>query len=276
MAFQIITLMENTSPTDCLAAEHGLSLLIQGEGRKVLYDTGASPRFLLNAKNLGVDLHGLDALVLSHGHYDHTGGAAALLAGSLRPRTVYLGRDFFGERYVRRTEGVEEIGSLLERDTLERSEIPWTVVGEKPLDLGGGMWLVSGFTSTEEVERPSPRMLRRVGGQMVTDPFTDEVAVVLEGREGLTLSSGCAHVGILSMCARAAELFGRPVTGFVGGTHLMAADDDRVRYTCDRLRERGMTRLGACHCSGERASAYFQEHFPGFFRNNVGSRVEIQ
>ena len=276
MGFQIITLMENTSPTDCLAAEHGLSLLIQGEGRRVLYDTGASPRFLHNARSMGVDLGGLDALVLSHGHYDHTGGAAALLTGELRPRTVYLGPDFFGERYTTRQDGLLDISSALERETLERSGVPWAVVGAEPLDLGGGLWLVSGFASTEELERPSPRMLRRVGGRMVTDPFTDEVAVVLEGREGLTLISGCAHVGILSMCARVSRLFGRPVTGFVGGTHLMAADDGRVRYTCGKLREMGVTRLGACHCNGERASAYFEEHFPGFFRNNVGSRVEVE
>ena len=276
MGFQIITLMENTAPRDCLAAEHGLSLLIQGENCKVLYDTGASPRFLQNARSLGADLSGLDALVLSHGHYDHTGGAAALLTGSFRPRTVYVGPRFFDSRYSRKGDGLMEIGSVLERETLEAAKVTCTVVGEEPLALGRGIWLVSGFTPLEEVERPSPRMLRRVDGRLETDRFEDEVAVVLEGRDGLTLISGCAHVGILSMCRRVSRLFDRPVTGFVGGTHLMAADDARIRYTCDCLRERGLVRLGACHCSGPRASEYFQEHFPGFFLNNVGSRVEVE
>ena len=69
------TVMENTSHDTRLIAQHGLSLLIEGEGRKFVYDTGQSPRFLLNARALGVDLSGADALILSHGHWDHTGGA---------------------------------------------------------------------------------------------------------------------------------------------------------------------------------------------------------
>lgn len=275
MAFQITTLMENTAPRDCLAAEHGLSLLIEGGGRKVLYDTGASPRFLLNAKALGVDLSDLDALVLSHGHYDHTGGVSALLAGKERPASIYLGPNFFQERYSQKKDGLLDISAVIGEDSLTAAGIPCTVVGAEPIALGEGMWLVSGFASTQELELPSPRMMRRVGGQLVTDRFEDEVAVVLELREGMALVSGCSHVGILSMCGRVEELFGRPVTAFIGGTHLMAANDARISKTCDCLRRRGMLRLGACHCNGEAASLYFEQHFPGFFRNNVGSKVEL-
>jgi len=275
MAFRITTLMENTAPRDCLAAEHGLSLLIEGGGRKVLYDTGASPRFLLNAKSLGVDLTGLDALVLSHGHYDHTGGVSALLEEQ-RPASIYLGPNFFQERFSQKKDGLLDISAVVHEDALTQSGIPCRVVGAEPIALGEGIWLVSGFSSTEELERPSPRMIRRVGGQLVTDRFEDEVAVVLELRDGMALVSGCSHVGILSMCRRVEELFGRPVTTFLGGTHLMAANDARIQETCDRLRSRGMLRLGACHCNGEAASLYFEEHFPGFFRNNVASKVELE
>ena len=85
---------------------------------------------------------GLDALVLSHGHYDHTGGAAALLTGELRPRTVYLGPDFFGERYTTRQDGQLDISSALERETLEPTGVPWPEEAAEKLDLGGGLRMV--------------------------------------------------------------------------------------------------------------------------------------
>lgn len=276
MAFKITTLMENTSPKGYLMAEHGLSLLIEGEGYKFLYDTGPSPSFLMNANTLGADLTGLDALVLSHGHYDHTGGACALIAGTYKPRALYVGEGFYRRRYVRRKDGLQEIGSALEEVTVEQAGVPQFYVGEEPLALAEGVWLVSRFKSTDPVERPAPNMIRVVKGEMEQDPFDDEVAVVLETGEGLVLVSGCAHVGVISMCQQVKERFGRPVTMFLGGTHLRDVEDERIEYTCRRLREEGLTSLGACHCSGERAGIYFEAHFPGFFRNNVGSCVVLE
>lgn len=276
MGFTILTLMENTTARDCLACEHGLSLLIEGAGRRVLYDTGGSPRFLQNAGMLGADLADLDALVFSHGHYDHTGGAAALLERDRPPKGVWLGRNFFQPRCSREQDGLMDISPLLEESWIARAGIPCHVVGEEPVKLGDGMWLVSGFTQGEPVETPSPRLLRRRNGKLEVDTFEEEVAVVLKTPSHLALVSGCSHVGVLNMCRRVEELFGRPVTDFVGGTHLMNAGDERIEATCRLLQERGVRRLGACHCSGTRARDYFAAHFPGFFSNQVGSRVVIE
>lgn len=275
MAFRITTLMENQALTDCLTQEHGLSLLVEGENCRILYDTGASPMFLKNAAELGEVLEPLDALVLSHGHYDHTGGVAALLTGRSRPASVYLGRNFFGPRYSRKKDGLKEIGAAFEPEAVSGAGIPCVEVGDEPIALAAGVWAVSGFASTEELEGPSPAMMRGADGALEEDRFEDEVVLVLETEGELVLVSGCAHVGILSMCRRVEALFGRPVTSFVGGTHLMAADDQRIEHTCRCLRERGMVRLGACHCNGPRAAAYFKENFDGFFENHVGTRVDV-
>lgn len=276
MSFEIITLMENSSPRDCLASEHGLSLLIQGEGVRVLYDTGASPRFLKNAAALQVSLEPLDALVFSHGHYDHTGGGAALLTAPIRPGAIYLGRGFFAPRYSQKRDGLMEIGAAFTPKALEGSGVPCHVVGEEPVKLGPGLWLMSGFTPTQPFEGPIPSLQVETENGLAPDPFGDEVAVVLETAGELALVSGCSHVGILSMCHKAAQTFGRPVTTFVGGTHLMAAGEERIAHTCAQLRAWGLARLGACHCNGDRATAYFQAHFPGFFQNQVGSRVMVE
>ena len=276
MGFQITTLMENGTPRDCLAAEHGLSLLIEGAGYRLLYDTGASPRFLKNAFTLGVELEPLDALVFSHGHYDHTGGAAALLTSSIRPGGIYRGRGFFEARYSQKRDGLMEIGPAVSLQALEGSGIPCYEVGDTPQELAPGIWLMSGFTATEELEGPVPNLLRDTGEGLEPDPFGDEVVVVLAGERDLALVSGCSHVGILSMCRRVQEEFGRPVTTFVGGTHLMGAGEERICRTCAQLKGWGLERLGACHCNGERAGIYFEEHVPGFFHNHVGSVVTVE
>jgi len=277
MAFTVTTLMENTSPRAELAAEHGLSLLIEGGGRRILYDAGPSPRFLLNARAMGVSLDGLDALVISHSHYDHTGGAAALLARPEKPAAIYVGWEFFTPRFGRREDGRYcEVGSVLEQCAITAAKVPCRVVGSEPVALGNGVWLVSGFDSLEDMEMPTDAMVRKTEAGLEADPFTEELAVVLELQEGLALISGCSHTGVVSMCRALQNRFGRPVTVFVGGTHLMGADSDRIRRTCLRLRELGVKQLGACHCSGEAACTHFEANFPGFFRNNVGTRLVLE
>ena len=162
MSFEIITLMENSSPRDCLASEHGLSLLVEGAGLRVLYDTGGSPRFLQNAGTLGVGLDDLDALVFSHGHYDHTGGAAALLTGPIRPGAVYLGKDFFRPRFSPKGDGLMDIGAALDQGTFERTGVPCHVVGAEPLALGEALWLVSGLVSPEQPVSTASSMAGRI------------------------------------------------------------------------------------------------------------------
>ncbi|MCC8078643.1 MAG: MBL fold metallo-hydrolase [Oscillospiraceae bacterium] len=271
MSFTITVLMENTAPEGALAGEHGLSLLVEGQGVRVLYDTGPSPRFLFNARALGAELEGLDALVLSHGHYDHTGGAAALLTGPKPPKSIYLGRDFFTRRFKR---GGEEIGSLLdERTALQSAEVH--VVGDEPARIAEGVFAVSVFTLNNSVELTDAYIQRETSDWLDTDTFCDETALVLETPTELTLISGCSHVGCANMCTRVEELFGRKVDTFIGGTHLMNADDERIEQTARLLRQHGVRRLGACHCTGCRANEYFASAYPGWFASNVGSRVTV-
>lgn len=276
MEFRITTLMENTADNDFVATEHGLSLLIQAEGFSFLYDTGGSPRFLTNAGTFGVDLGKLDALVLSHGHYDHTGGVAALFAKGLLPKKVFLGNHFFENRYSRKMDGLKVISALCDREFFERNQIQLNVVGGEPVKLTEGIWLVSGFKALDPIEKPLQALLREEeDGKLVVDPFEDEVAIVMETEKELALVSGCSHIGVLNMCRQTAEKFNRPVDVFIGGTHLMAADDRRIEETCEELKALGVSKLGACHCNGEKAGQYFEKHFPGFFRNRAGSVVTI-
>lgn len=273
MGFVITTLMENHSPKTCYMAEHGLSLLVEGCGFRLLYDTGSSPGFLNNARTMGIDLTELDALVLSHSHYDHTGGITALLAERTVP--VYLGTGFFEERYSRKTDGLRDIGTSVTPSFFSSRHIPVTEVSAGPLEFFPGVYVLSGFRTQFPEEAPPKSVLRGPRAALRQDTFEDEVVIVLRTEKELCLLSGCSHNGLLSMCARVEELFGHPVTTFLGGTHLMEADGQRIEYTCSRIKNSGIRRLGACHCNGAQATEYFQKNLPGFFENHVGTIVTV-
>ena len=100
MSFKITTLIENMPDTEGkLAYEHGFSVFIEFDGRKILFDTGQTGAFVENAEALGVNLSETDAVILSHGHYDHTGGVPKLLKTLEKRTPLYIGKEFFASKY---------------------------------------------------------------------------------------------------------------------------------------------------------------------------------
>lgn len=275
MAFLITTLIENTSCDPRLVAQSGLSLLIEGDGKKFVYDTGQSPMFLFNARAMGLDPTGADALIFSHGHWDHTGGATVLIDEPDPPKTIYLGKGFFDRKFRRINEGRVEISSFLTRSAIERSGIACREVGSDLVQISENAWLLAGFTPQDEMEIPGPGLMREENGTLVTDMFLDEIALILRGSEGLTVISGCSHIGSISVCKGVQKACGEPVFRFIGGMHLGKASEEKISHTCEALRRMGIRALGSCHCTGVKAEAFFEQNFPGFFRTNVGARTQI-
>lgn len=275
MTFLITTLIEDKSCDPQLIAQSGLSLLVEGDGRKFVYDTGQSPMFLFNARAMGLDPTGADALIFSHGHWDHTGGAAVLISEPAPPKSIYLGRGFFDRKFRKFEGGRIEISSYLSRTAIERSGIPCHEVGNELVQLSENAWLLAGFTPQDEMEIPGSGLVREENGALVTDRFLDEIALILRGREGLTVISGCSHIGSISVCKGVERACGEPVFRFIGGMHLGKASEEKIEHTCKVLRGMGVRSLGSCHCTGPRAEAFFEQNFPGFFRTNVGARTQI-
>ncbi len=271
MGFVVTTLMENHAAKDGMHTEHGLSLHLTDGSFSLLLDTGASALFLDNAGQLGVSLEGLDALVLSHGHYDHTGGVKALLDNGCRPKITYFGPDFFAPRYHREPDRLNPISARMTRELLVERQTPFYVLEPGVLKLNEQIFLVCGIPSKNTLEKANPAMLRQCGDAYVVDDFNEETVVVVRGEQGLALLSGCSHRGAVNTCMWVSELFHEPVHTFIGGTHLMDADEPRIRATMSSLRALGVRRLGACHCNGAQAGAIFEQEFEGFFNNNAGT-----
>ena len=249
--------------------EHGLAFLIETESGSVLFDTGQSGTVLLhNLKLLGIEPAAINALAISHAHYDHTGGLPALLdwgsVGDLRPTGIplYAHPDLFRERFSRREGAVKFVGLPLDREALEQRLT--LQLSDEPTEILPGVWTTGEITDRAEPEGRSDHHLVRGPGGMEgwePDPYRDDMTLVLETEGGLVALCGCCHAGLLNTLAHVRRTFGPDITAVAGGTHLLHADEAHLRRVIEVLRELGVPRLYLNHCTGQRAYVTLAQAF---------------
>lgn len=233
-----------------LTAEHGLSVLLETPRGTILMDTGQGRALMHNAATLGVDLDRVDHIVLSHGHYDHTWGLPSLLH-RVGKKPLWAHPDFSIPRYRMKEGKTRFIGSHLAMEAVDFR--PVTDMEE----ILEGVWAM---TVPREERDPDLAPLDcglRVpcSGGTEPDPFDDDLSLVVRGRRGLSVLTGCAHAGIVNILDRAARLFDtRHFALVMGGMHLSGQPDLFVKETLAALEERfAIDRFRPCHCTGPRA-----------------------
>jgi 7,8-dihydropterin-6-yl-methyl-4-(beta-D-ribofuranosyl)aminobenzene 5'-phosphate synthase len=264
----VTVLCDNSVAGPGVLAEHGLSLHIDADGSAFLFDTGASGVFVGNAARLGIDLSQAAAVVLSHGHYDHTGGLASLLS-AYGHREVIGHPEVFAAKYSRqRSRPARAIGCPDSRRRLSSLGATFMLSAE-PQEIAPGVITTGVIPRTADFEHVPAHFMIKRGGRLARDSFDDEQAVVVRTRRGLVLIAGCAHRGLINTIRRAIELTGDGrVCAVIGGTHLAAADPPQVERTVRELRALDIGRLVACHCTGfgpsaELNSALGEDFSPG-------------
>lgn len=272
----VTVLAENTVRGAKLLAEHGLSYLIEAGDKKILFDTGQGMVLSSNATNLGIKLNDIDAIVLSHGHYDHTGGLDTVLQTGQRTK-VFAHPDAFLSRYARNDDGTaRSIGIPLLNEGMVREraeELIWT---RKPTQLYDGLYV------TGEIPRMTD--FEDTGGPFFTDekcqkpdPLLDDQALFFESDHGTVVLLGCAHAGIINTlnCIRQSTE-GKPIHTVVGGMHLVTASTNRVHRTIEAISRLDIKRLGPMHCTGIEATVKIWSSFPGrCFLCPVGTKLEF-
>ncbi len=237
-------------PDSPLKPEHGVSFLIEANGRRVLFDTGQTGSVLLhNLDALGVNPDGLEAIILSHGHDDHTGGLPALLARTSQI-PVYAHPDLLRKRFRKTDTGPRQIGPSLSRKALAKRAV--LKLNAEAVEVVPGVWTTGEIVPRPEPEGRSPYHVVRKGSGWVEDPYRDDLAVVLKAEDGLVLVCGCCHAGLLNTLAHVRSTFGRDPVAVVGGTHLVHADGPTLARAIEGLRNHGSPQLRVGHCTGDR------------------------
>ncbi len=292
---RLVTLVENLVYGK-LTAEHGLSIYIEHEGNRILFDTGQSDRFLRNAETLGIDIASVDMLVLSHGHYDHAGGLEHFCHANSKAH-IYVKRGFFNKKF---NKDGRFIGASYDA----------TLYDGRLIELDAGTEIASGVHIVTDIPISNPwdthfenLFVREENSDatLIADRFEDEQFLAIELEGGLAVISGCSHRGITNILESARQAF-FPVATLsektrysagtipaaavaaaahpnapnvasaviatapqfrlvLGGFHLSNASDELAERVAQKLEDERIARLGCCHCTGVDNYARLKNHF---------------
>ena len=237
---KLITLLENTTCSPELVCEHGLSLYLETQGRRILFDAGQTGAFAGNARKLGVDLGAVDLAVLSHGHYDHGGGLARFLEEN-PAAPVYVNQHAFEPHY---NGNAKYIG--LDPELNKNTRLIFT---DRERSLGAGLHLYT--LPLPPMDSAGLTVLE--AGQLRPEDFRHEQYLLVEEGGRRILFSGCSHKGILQIM----EHF-RPDV-LIGGFHFMKIEDEAVLKQAAEALLRYPTTYYTGHCTGTRQFAILKE-----------------
>ena len=284
MKARITTLVENSIGENlALQNEHGLSFFIEisctqtctQENIRILFDTGQSSKFIYNAGLLNIDLTKTEKIVLSHGHYDHSGGCRDFVQTFGSAFELFVGGGFFTPKYANNSGAWEYLGNNFDRRYLEEKSISTTCLTSDTVEIAPGVYVVGNFPRISEFEKANRRFYTYNGQNYEPDLFTDEVIIVLEVKAGLVVLLGCSHPGLINILETVRARFNKPIHCIIGGTHLVEADDTRLERTLEYLRGLNLSLLGISHCTGQHATIRLKEAQNHFFVNSTGTSISF-
>ena len=251
-------LMEDNLSGENLIAEHGFSVYIETEKHKLLVDTGKSEKTWDNARILGVNIAQVDTVILSHGHYDHSGGLMSFAEVNSKAR-IYMRKNAGGEYYSYKQGEEKYIG--IDKNILRLSNVH-LISGNCVIDEE-----LSLFTNVEQ-KYPWPKGNSRLhemkDEEYVQDTFAHEQNLVIKYDEGkYALISGCAHNGILNILNAFRELYQTEPSIVISGFHMIQSeyteeDLEEIRKIAMKLAAMD-TRFYTGHCTGEIAYKILKE-----------------
>ena len=273
MKLRITTLSENTAGLGGFLGEWGLSILVETDDLSLLFDTGQSISAGYNADILGVDLRRISKIILSHGHYDHTGGLRQVLRKMRKEVEIIAHPDMWAAKYTRRKGQTERyIGIPYQRQELESLGANFKLRTEST-KITDNIMTTGEIPMVTEFEKIAPNLLVKEATGFKPDGLLDDQALIINTEMGLVVILGCAHHGIINTLYHAQQLTGvKRIHTVLGGCHLINAPEERIRLTITTLRELGIQKLGVSHCTGLPAACLMAQEFGDqFFFNNAGT-----
>lgn len=276
MSYRITILCENSvGPVSGTLGEHGFSALIEWENGSLLFDTGQGFTLLHNAQRMNKNLHGLQQVALSHGHYDHSGGLLPLLR-TCGPKQVFGHPAIFTPRYRHTDTGKSlSLGVPYPKEYLEGQGAAFDL-SVQFREISPDIYLTGQVPRVTSFEAGDSGLFSDTCG-CSRDPFDDDQSLVITTKKGLVVLLGCCHAGLINTLNHVADKTGRcDIYAVLGGTHLGFCDGQQLDQTVQALRRWQIRKLAVSHCTGFAASARLKQEFSAAFQPaQVGYCLEI-
>lgn len=249
---KIISLVEDTAGENLCEYEHGLSFYIETKKHKLLFDSGATDMFIRNAELLNINLKQVDTLILSHGHYDHSGGILPFT--ELNKNAKIYAQSKVDKEYYNFSDNKEKYIGIDKRIM----QLPQLVLVNENFKIDDELFLFSKVTGNKYPSKGNLYLKQKENGRVIQDSFQHEQSLVIIDDDKRILLSGCAHNGIVNILQRYKQLFHEDPDIVISGFHLMQkqpyTEEDimNIKKMSFELKNTNSTYYTG-HCTGEEA-----------------------
>lgn len=274
MSIIITTIIENDKKENSnLDNEFGLSLYIDDGEIQLLLDTGKTGLFLKNAEKLNINLKDLKTVVLSHSHFDHTGGLKSLIETVNKDFNLYINPNFFNKKYKTENNIETFIGNNFNKEYLIENNINIVEMKEDTLKLSEKITLFTNFKNVTNFEPDNERYILKDKDKNIVDKMEDEVAIGIDTSKGYLIVCGCSHIGIANIVEKIKKETHKNIYGIVGGLHLSRANQERIDKTIEYIKENNIQFLGTSHCTGANFINELKKQNLNYISNNTGNKL---
>ncbi|NLW06664.1 MAG: MBL fold metallo-hydrolase [Clostridia bacterium] len=272
-AVEIISLVDNYVTASGLLAEHGLSFLVRTADQTILFDAGTGAVITHNLREMGINPREIKAVVLSHGHYDHSGGVKKICEVT-GPVPVFAHPGIFGAKHkIEPGQEPKYIGIPRSQLELEQKGADFKL-SQTPIEVSKGVLLTGEIPRRHGFENEANNFYLLNEEEYVADDLADDQSLVVTTAKGPVVVLGCTHSGLINTLDHILDITGADrIYAAIGGTHLKDASPERLAKTIKELPRFGLQHFVGCHCTGFVASSALAQALGDKFSYNYVGNV---
>lgn len=273
---KLTILAENRVINPNLIAEQGLSVIVETAENCVLFDTGQTDAFIKNANELNIDLKNVQKIVLSHGHYDHSGGLPYILEIT-KPIEIICHPALINKKFRVYPAGRIDIGVRWEKGALKSKGAKF-VFKTHPLEIMPDIWISGEIPRNSAFEYVDETYQQRPLVSYIHDEIHDDLCLIINTIKGLIILLGCSHAGPINSIMHAMRITkNKQIYAVVGGMHLQHSQHEKINKIVKNLVTLNPEYLVPLHCTGFHAINRMLDAFKDRVKLlNVGDSFELE